>query len=73
MALDGIEEVRSALEALEERLAELALDRLRQAAQAEAVAAGEERDGWLAQERRLTRARRAVARAAALLRGEAED
>ncbi|MCK4177867.1 hypothetical protein ACFFRE_06650 [Aciditerrimonas ferrireducens] len=73
MATDGIEEVRTALEALEERLAELALDHLRQAAEAEAAAARDERDHWLAEERRLTRARRAVARAAALLRGEPAD
>jgi hypothetical protein len=58
-----VAELRERLEVIAEELADLAIDRLRQAVEAGATAAP-------AEERRLTRARRAVEKAAALL---AED
>ena len=61
-----MEELRARLEAIAEELADLALERLRQAADDPA-----ERDRLVAEERRLTRARRAVEKAAALLDGGA--
>ncbi len=60
MAAD-LEPIRSRLEAISEELADLALDRLRQAVGGDATAPAEER--------RLTRARRAVDKAAAILAG----
>jgi hypothetical protein len=57
--LDG---VRERLEAIAEELADLAMDRLRQAVD------GDEDGAAAAEERRITRARRAVEKAAALLR-----
>ena len=57
-----LEDVRSRLDSLAEELADLALDRLREAAES-----GDDRERLLAEERRLTRARRAVEKAAALL------
>jgi hypothetical protein len=59
-----VDELRARLEGIAEELADLALDRLR-------LAAGDpaERDRLVAEERRLTRARRAVEKAAALLDG----
>ena len=62
---DDLDHVRERLDALAEELADLALDRLRQAVDGDAGAAAEER--------RLTRARRAVEKAAALLRPATED
>jgi hypothetical protein len=59
-----VDELRARLEGIAEELADLALDRLRLAAGAPA-----ERDRLVAEERRLTRARRAVEKAAALLDG----
>ena len=59
------EDVRARLESLAEELADLALDRLREASDSP-----EHRDRLVAEERRLTRARRAVEKAAALLSGE---
>jgi exonuclease VII small subunit len=56
-------ELRERLEAIAEELADLALDRLRQAVEAGATAVP-------AAERRLTQARRAVEKAAALLAEE---
>ena len=53
-------ELRERLQVIAEELADLALDRLREAVEAGATAAP-------AEERRLTRARRAVEKAAALL------
>jgi len=67
----GAEEIAAQLEDLGEQLAELALGWLHRAVR-EAGATGPA-SGELAWERRLTRARRAVERAAALLRGAAED
>lgn len=67
MATDP-EELADRLTAIAEELADLALDRLREAS--EAVAAGEDPDrALLAEEKRLTRARRSVERAAALVAG----
>ena len=57
--LDG---VRERLEAIAEELADLAMDRLRQAVD------GDEDGAAAAEERRITRARRAVEKAAAVLR-----
>ncbi len=61
------EDVRARLESLAEELADLALDRLREASDSP-----EDRDRLVAEERRLTRARRAVEKAAALLSDRAE-
>ena len=61
------DEIGPELEAIAERLADLALDRLREATGADP----EDRDRLVAEERRLTRARRAVEKAAALLRDDA--
>ena len=64
-----LDDIRSRLEGIAEELADLAMDRLR-----ESIDAGGSQPA--ADERRLTRARRAVEKAAALLRegndGEAE-
>jgi hypothetical protein len=57
--LDG---VRERLQAIAEELADLAMDRLRQAVD------GDEDGAAAAEERRITRARRAVEKAAAVLR-----
>lgn len=54
-----VDAIRARLEAIAEELADLALARLREAVEGEAAAASEER--------RLTRARRAVEKAAAIL------
>ena len=59
-----LEEIRSRLEAVIEDLADLAIEHLR-----EAVASG----GDASDERRITRARRAVERAVAILGGARED
>jgi hypothetical protein len=59
----GTDELRARLESIAEELADLALDRLHQAAEDAA-----QRDRLVGQERRLTRARRAVEKAAVLLR-----
>ncbi|MGH9090281.1 MAG: hypothetical protein ACRDZR_02700 [Acidimicrobiales bacterium] len=64
MADDRTEELAARLDALAEDVADLALDRLRAAA-----ADGDDPAPALAEERRLTRARRAVEKAATLLRG----
>ena len=69
-----LDEIRSRLEELAEELADLALDRLRQSASM----AGEHGDAdamrdATAAERRITRARRAVERAAAILSDGADD
>jgi hypothetical protein len=56
-----LEEIRSRLEAVGEDLADVALDRLREAA------AGRGRGGEQVEERLITRARRAVERAVHLL------
>ncbi len=57
------------LEGVAEALGDLALDQLRRAADPD----GADADGALAFERRLTRARRAVEKAVALLRGPGDD
>ena len=60
------DDVRERLESIAEELADLALDRLRSATEdGDADAAAEER--------RITRARRAVEKAVALLRGSTDD
>ncbi|MGQ0521741.1 MAG: hypothetical protein ACT4PX_11410 [Actinomycetota bacterium] len=66
---DRVDDVRQRLEGLAEELADLALDRLRQAVDEEDPVRA------VAEERRITRARRAVERAAGLLdeRGSAEE
>lgn len=61
----AIDDVTAKLEGIAERLADLALDHLRQAAENPDDAA--ERARLLAEERRITRARRAVEKAVALL------
>jgi len=60
-----VDDLRERLEGIAEELADLAIDRLR--------AAVEGNGGAAAEERRLTRARRAVEKAAGLLRAEATD
>lgn len=62
----GSEEIAERLSAIAEDLADLALDRLRQASE-ELGASGEPDPGLLAEERRLTRARRAVEKAVTVL------
>jgi hypothetical protein len=65
---DAAQDIADRLDALSEELAELALDRLRTATASSG--AGEVPPPELvAEERRITRARRAVEKAAALLRG----
>ena len=58
----GYEDVRARLESVAEELADLALDRLREASDSPG-----DRERLVAEERRLTRARRAVEKAASLL------
>jgi hypothetical protein len=60
-----LEPIRARLEAISEELADLALERLREAVAGDAAAPAEER--------RLTRARRAVDKAAAILAGPGAD
>jgi len=60
-----VDHLRERLEVVAEDLADLALDRLRAAVEGDAGAAAEER--------RITRARRAVEKAAALLRDDPDD
>jgi hypothetical protein len=60
--VDGTDDLRASLESIAEQLADLALDRLHQA-----VSVPDQSDRFVAEERRLTRARRAVEKAAALL------
>ena len=60
-----VDHVRERLEGIAEELADLAIDRLR--------AAVDGNEGAAAEERRLTRARRAVEKAAGLLRTEPAD
>ena len=65
---DAVDDLAARLADLADALGDLALDRLRQAS--ESVRAGEEPDPSLvAEERRITRARRAVDKAVALLGG----
>lgn len=67
---DDLADVAGRLSAISESLADLALDRLRQVS--ESVRAGGEPDPSLvAEEKRITRARRAVDKAATLLDGTA--
>lgn len=61
----GLDSVRERLEAIAEELADHAIDRLRSAVEGDAAAAAEER--------RITRARRAVEKAAGLLGGGPSD
>ena len=63
----GSEEIAERLSAVAEELADLALDRLR-AASEEVGAGGQPDPAVLAEERRLTRARRSVEKAVAVLR-----
>lgn len=63
----GTEDICERLEAIAEELSDLALDRLREAASS-ARDLGAPDAALVAQEKRLTRARRAVEKAAALLR-----
>jgi hypothetical protein len=65
---DDLVDVADRLSAISESLADLAIDRLRQAS--DSVRAGREPDPDLvAEEKRITRARRAVDKAATLLTG----
>jgi len=69
-AADELAELADRLAAIGEELADRALDRLR--ASGDAVRAGETPDAALGEEeRRITRARRAVEKAVVLLGGEA--
>jgi len=61
-----MEDVRARLESIAEELADLALDRLRQASDTASTDAAE-RARLVAEERRITRARRSVEKAVALL------
>ncbi len=63
-----MEDLTARLESIAEELADLALDALRRAAADPA-----ERDRLVAEERRLTRARRAVEKAASLLHNAGYD
>jgi len=65
----GAEELAAQLEAIAEELGQLAFDRLREAS-AEAGTGAAPDPAMLAEERRLTRARRAVEKAAGLLGGQ---
>ncbi len=65
-----LEELADRLAALAEDLADLAIDRLRRAAEA-ARSTGSPDPALVAEEKRLTRARRAVDKAVALLRSPA--
>jgi len=62
---EDLDHLRERLDGIAEELADLAIDRLR--------AAVEGNEGAAAEERRLTRARRAVEKAAGLLRPEPAD
>ena len=62
---EDLDHLRERLDGIAEELADLAIDRLRAAVDGNAGAAAEER--------RLTRARRAVEKAAGLLRAEPAD
>ncbi|MCA1691059.1 MAG: hypothetical protein ABR540_14070 [Acidimicrobiales bacterium] len=64
----GVEDLRARLEGMAEELADLSLDRLR-----EAAGSPDERDRLMAEERRFTRARRAVEKAAMLLSDRTND
>ena len=63
-AMDSTAEIAAELDSIAERLLDRSLDLLRQATESDP----EERDQLMAGERRLTRARRAVEKAANLLR-----
>jgi hypothetical protein len=63
----GLEDVADRLEALSEELGDLAFDRLREASSS--AGRGERAPTLVAEEKRLTRARRAVDKAVVLLRG----
>ena len=70
--MPDLDELADRLGAIAEELADAALDRLRR--NAEAVAGGSEPDPDLtAEEKRITRARRAVEKAATLLGGTPSD
>jgi hypothetical protein len=64
MAADELAEVAAELDAIAERLADLALDRLRAAVDPDGEG---DTNGAAAEERRITRARRAVEKASTLL------
>ena len=68
------DEVAERLVAMAEELADMAIDRLREA-RAAVRAGGDPDPALLAEERRITRARKAVEKAAGLLapRGDADD
>lgn len=65
----GVEDLAERLAAIAEELGELAYDALRRASEAVRGAGGSPDPALLAEERRLTRARRAVEKAAHLLEG----
>ena len=67
--MDSTAAIAAELDAVAERLLDLSLDHLREATASEP----DERDRLMAEERVLTRARRAVERAAGLLRGPDGD
>ena len=68
----GAEELSERLTGIAEELGDLALDALRQASQSAGPDDAPD-PALLAEERRLTRARRAVEKAAHLLRGAGDD
>ena len=63
----GVDDIAERLEAIAEEIADLALDRLHAAA-GEVRATGDPDPALVAEERRLTRARRSVEKAAQVLR-----
>jgi len=66
----GVEELAERLAQLSEELGDLAFDRLREASSS--AGRGEPAPGLVAEEKRLSRARRAVDKAVVLLRGMEE-
>ena len=68
----GVEEIAERLEAIAEEIADLALDRLHAAA-GDVRGGGDPDPAAMAEERRLTRARRAVEKAAQTLRQRGTD
>jgi hypothetical protein len=67
----GVEDLAERLSQLSEEIGDLAFDRLRQALSSSRR--GEDQPALVAEEKRLTRARRSVDKAVVLLRGIHED
>ena len=67
--MDSTADIAAELGSLAERVLDLSLDRLRAATESEP----DERDRLIAEEKQLTRARRAIEKAAAILEGRTAD